>query len=48
MQNTVIADTGFWYALIDNKDNYHEKAVAALKQLQESLISTWPKHWDMV
>lgn len=42
MKNTVIADTGFWYALIDHKDDYHEKVVAALKQLQESLITTWP------
>lgn len=42
MPNTVIVDTGFWYALIDRKDNHHARAVTVLESLQASLLSTWP------
>ena len=38
----IIADTGFWVALIDNKDSYHQKADQALKKYNEPLITTWP------
>ena len=37
----IIVDTGFWLALIDKKDTYHERAKQALKQYNEPLITTW-------
>jgi len=30
----IIADTGFWVALIDEKDSYHQMAKQALKGYQ--------------
>jgi hypothetical protein len=37
----VIVDTGFWLALVDKKDTYHEAAKQALKKYNEPLITTW-------
>lgn len=37
----IIVDTGFWLALIDDKDSYHQKAVNALAKTDEPLITTW-------
>lgn len=37
----IIVDTGFWLALADQKDTYHQKAKQALKQYEEPLITTW-------
>jgi hypothetical protein len=42
MTNSVIADTGFWYALIDKKDKYHQLATHYLANCQELLVTTWP------
>jgi predicted nucleic acid-binding protein len=39
---TVIADTGFWLALANRKDEHHVAARDALKKLREPLVSTWP------
>lgn len=38
----IIADTGFWVALANDRDKYHELAVDALSGLDEPLITTWP------
>lgn len=38
----IIADTGFWVALIDEKDSYHPIAKQSLKKYDEPLITTWP------
>ena len=38
----VIADTGFWLALANRRDRYHDRAKACLNKLEESLITTWP------
>lgn len=38
----IIADTGFWIALANRRDRYHQNAVASLKKLAEPLIVTWP------
>jgi uncharacterized protein len=38
----VIADTGFWLALANRKDRAHQLAAAALGELNEPLITTWP------
>jgi len=37
----IIADTGFWLALIDQKDTYHHLADQALQKHDEALITTW-------
>jgi predicted nucleic acid-binding protein len=38
----IIADTGFWVALANDRDKYHELAVDALSELDEPLVTTWP------
>src|SRR5262249_43754407 len=39
----VIADTGFWLALANRRDEFHENAMQALDALgSERLILTWP------
>ena len=38
----IIADTGFWLALANRKDQYHQLANRKLNQLKESLITTHP------
>lgn len=37
----VIVDTGFWLALANRNDQYHTKAITALANLKEPLITTW-------
>jgi uncharacterized protein len=36
----IIADTGFWVALIDRNDRYHSRAVAAHENIDERFVST--------
>lgn len=38
----IIADTGFFFALANAKDRFHEAASRAAQQLREPLICTWP------
>jgi uncharacterized protein len=38
----IIADTGFWLALANSADRFHEAAARALERLREPLICTWP------
>lgn len=38
----VIADTGFWLALLNKDDRHHEAAVKAFEQIHELLVTTWP------
>jgi uncharacterized protein len=38
----IIADTGFWLALANVRDTHHQRAAAALANVNEPLISTWP------
>jgi hypothetical protein len=38
----IIADTGFWVALSNDREKYHELAIDALNGLHEPLITTWP------
>ncbi len=38
----IIADTGFWLALVNEADNDHAEARGRLLELAEPLISTWP------
>ena len=38
----IIADTGFWLALANGRDRYHQRAKQALSEISEPLITTWP------
>ena len=38
----VLADTGYWLALANSRDRWHEAAVAATRRLDEDLVVTWP------
>jgi uncharacterized protein len=38
----VIADTGFWVALADRRDAFHDAARTAYAVLREPLVTTWP------
>jgi len=38
----LIADSGFFYALADRGDRHHARAAAALEDVREPLITTWP------
>jgi predicted nucleic acid-binding protein len=38
----IIADTGFWLALANRRDQHHVAATRALDELREPLITTWP------
>lgn len=38
----IIADTGFWLALFDRRDDFHTLAKQRLLTLNEPLITTWP------
>ncbi|PAT31921.1 VapC toxin family PIN domain ribonuclease [Vandammella animalimorsus] len=38
----IIADTGFFYALVDRRDAWHSRAVAALGTQAEGWVTTWP------
>ncbi len=37
----IIVDTGFWIALVNKNDRYHEAAKKKLGQYDEPLITTW-------
>ncbi|MBE9077322.1 PIN domain-containing protein [Romeria aff. gracilis LEGE 07310] len=37
----IIVDTGFWLALVDQKDTYHQISKQALQKYNEPLITTW-------
>lgn len=38
----IIADTGFWLALFDKKDNHHKTVLAYAPKINEPLITTLP------
>lgn len=38
----IIADTGFFLALANSRDEHHPAAKRALAELREPLITTWP------
>ncbi len=38
----IIADTGFWVALANDRDKYHGLAADTIDILTEPLITTWP------
>ncbi len=38
----MIADTGFWVALLNRHDDFHQQAKACAVQIHEPLITTLP------
>lgn len=38
----MLADSGYWIALASPRDEWHEAAVAATRQLTGPLVVTWP------
>jgi predicted nucleic acid-binding protein len=38
----IIADTGFWIALANRRDEFHHRAKAWLEKIDEPLVTTWP------
>jgi len=38
----IIADTGFWVALLFRRDTFHPLAAAAYRHYKGALITTWP------
>ena len=38
----VLADTGYWLALANARDRWHQSAVSVTRQLDEHLVVTWP------
>lgn len=38
----VIADTGFWFALLWHKDKHHRRALDLHHELDEDFVTTWP------
>jgi predicted nucleic acid-binding protein len=38
----ILADTGFFYALLDCDDAWHARCRTAASELNEGLITTWP------
>jgi predicted nucleic acid-binding protein len=38
----IIADSGFWIALVNPDDKYHQIALTTLEKINEPLISTYP------
>jgi predicted nucleic acid-binding protein len=42
MINSLITDTGFWYALLNKHDRYHSIAIRYMETCNKELITTWP------
>jgi predicted nucleic acid-binding protein len=38
----IIADTGFWIALANRSNSWHQRAAEVLDDINEPLITTWP------
>lgn len=38
----ILSDTGYWLALANKKDRWHQRALDVTLQLNEDLITTWP------
>ena len=38
----VLADTGYWLALANRRDHWHEAAVGVTRRLDDQLVTTWP------
>lgn len=47
MAKTIILDTGFWYALYDERDQFHDKALLYSDYLHpHKLIIPWPSLYE--
>lgn len=44
----ILADTGYWIALLDRDDRHHARAVEVSRDLREELVVTWPVLTEIV
>jgi len=42
MRNTLLVDSGFWLALINQRDRHHPRAAEFLENCSAQLVTTWP------
>jgi len=42
MRSMILADTGFFIALGNNRDRYHSRSIQVISTLREPLITTYP------
>ena len=42
MPNTILVDTGYWYALGNVRDRHHRRAVDVGAKLRANPVTTWP------
>ena len=42
MKSLIISDTGYFAALANPKDRYHQRALLTSKNITDDLITTWP------
>lgn len=38
----ILTDSGYWLALANRKDRWHQRALSVSRQLNEELVITWP------
>lgn len=38
----ILTDTGYWLALANAKDHFHQQAIEVTKTIESELIITWP------
>lgn len=38
----ILVDTGFWIALFNVTDRYHQSSIKAAEDLKQTLVTTWP------
>lgn len=41
-RSMALADTGYWLALANKRDRWHDAALAAARSLDQPLVVTWP------
>lgn len=41
-ESMILADTGYWVALANSKDQHHRKAVQVSLEVSEDPVTTWP------
>ena len=46
---TVLADTCFWFAIYDSKDQYHKEAIEIYEHIQNAtIIIPWPTLYEVL
>jgi predicted nucleic acid-binding protein len=46
---TILIDTGFWFAIYDKRDQYHEQATAIFNQIESArILIPWPTLYEVM